>query len=125
VGIKPNRMRFTVHRDLITKRSEFFRAARTKYWTEPSKVTRLVDDDPVVFEVYLNCLYNGLDCLAKLDYSKPISGGDKDNEVEKKHEHHETARFLIDLYLLTDKLVDRTTANVVMRALLTFVHARP
>jgi hypothetical protein len=121
VGIKPNRMRFTVHRDLITKRSEFFRAARSKCWTEPSKVIRLVDDDPVVFEAYLHCLYFGSD-----SFGEPIPDNDKDKEVEKQHaEHHESARFLIDLYLVADRYLDPTAANVVMRGLVTFVHSRP
>lgn len=38
VGRKPYRQLFTVHHDLVILRSRFFRAARFKSWSEPSKV---------------------------------------------------------------------------------------
>jgi hypothetical protein len=143
VGAKPHRQRFTVHHDLITQRSEFFRAARSLCWTEPGKVTRLVDDDPYLFSAYLSCLYSGADFMNRQD-GKPRQGdsssgpsadvndndGDDDDKmideaIAKKlgpyAEHIENVRFLIDIYLLADKFLDPTTANLVIDCLIDFV----
>jgi hypothetical protein len=60
VGNKPNRERFTVHHDLITQRSEFFRAARSSQWTKPGKPSRLADDDPNIFSIYVQGGIRGL-----------------------------------------------------------------
>jgi hypothetical protein len=149
VGAKPHRQRFTVHHDLITQRSEFFRAARSLCWTEPGKVTRLVDDDPHVFSAYLSCVYFGKDFMDRQDCKHrqgDISSDDEDDdededgvdsnsdadveddhrEKEKEHsEHLETVRFLVDVYLLADKLLDPTTANVVIEELRLFVMDAP
>ena len=57
VGKKPFRERFTVHYDLFTQRSKFFRAATSPQWERPGKPCRLVDDDLMVFAIYVHCLY--------------------------------------------------------------------
>lgn len=55
---------FTVHHDVLTARSEFFRAARSSQWmSDPSKATDLEDEDPEVFVYYLNCVYFGVDAI--------------------------------------------------------------
>ena len=46
VGAKPDQQSFTVHHDIATQRSGFFRAARSNRWTDPTKPTELVDDEP-------------------------------------------------------------------------------
>jgi hypothetical protein len=154
VGAKPHRQRFTVHHDLITQRSEFFRAARSLCWTEPGKVTRLVDDDPHIFSAYLSCLYFGAkfmdrqggrprqgDSIPSSDLESGSSADvndypdddddDKmiDGVVAKKFgpcaEHIENVRFLIDIYLLADKYLDPTTANPVIDKLAKFVVGKP
>lgn len=47
----------------MTKRSEFFRAARSPEWlavsADPTKPVDCTDDDPDVFSAYLNCVYFG------------------------------------------------------------------
>jgi hypothetical protein len=51
---------------------------------------------------------------------------DDHREKEKEHsEHLETVRFLVDVYLLADKLLDPTTANVVIEELRLFVMDAP
>jgi hypothetical protein len=149
VGAKPHRQRFTVHHDLITQRSEFFRAARSLCWTEPGKVTRLVDDDPHIFSAYLSCLYFGADFMDRQD-GKPRQGdsssgssadvddndGDDDDDdkmldgvIAKKFgpyaEHIENVRFLVDIYLLADEYLDPSTANLVIEKLAKFVVGKP
>ncbi|TLD06833.1 hypothetical protein E2P81_ATG10233 [Venturia nashicola] len=59
VGKEPNQQRFTVHSGPAIERSEFFNAARSSRWTEPTKPTILDDHDPEIFSAYLHCLYFG------------------------------------------------------------------
>jgi hypothetical protein len=121
VGQWPNRELFTgVDHDLITERSGFFRAARSACWLKRNKATELVDDDPYIFTAYLNCLYLGADFLRKrheenTEGSTPAEDG-KGNILD-----HETLDFLIDLYILADKLLDPITANILIDELITFV----
>jgi hypothetical protein len=68
VGQLPgNVKRFTVHTDVFTQVSRFFAAARKPEWitsdaTKPKQVD-LSDEDPNVFQAYLNCVYDGLETL--------------------------------------------------------------
>jgi hypothetical protein len=58
VGAGAKQRRFTVHHDLITKRSKFFRAARSERWTLiKSKPADLQHCDPDIFAKYLHCIY--------------------------------------------------------------------
>lgn len=63
VGKQPSQQRFTVHRDLLVQRSEFFRAARSSRWTESNQPTDLEDHDPDTFSTYLHCLYFGVKAI--------------------------------------------------------------
>lgn len=63
VGKAPDQKRSTVHQDLIVKRSNFFKAARSSLWTKPDVPTTLDDHDPEVFSTYLHCLYYGADAI--------------------------------------------------------------
>jgi len=51
----------------MTKRSEFFRAARSPEWlavsADPTKPVDCTDDDPEVFSAYLNCVYFGAESI--------------------------------------------------------------
>ena len=61
VGKSPSPVeRFTVHTDVFTKRSRFLCAARKPEWlTDATKPVDLTDEDPEVFQAYLNCVYFG------------------------------------------------------------------
>ena len=69
VGKEPDQQRFTVYHDLLTERSEFFRAARSERWShDPTKPTTLDDVTVEVFSAYLHCVNFGaesLDCLVQ------------------------------------------------------------
>lgn len=57
--------RFTVHTDVLTRKSKFLAAARKSEWLagDSSKPVDLSDEDPDVFQDYLNCVYIGSDTL--------------------------------------------------------------
>ncbi|KAK5717563.1 hypothetical protein LTR17_016006 [Elasticomyces elasticus] len=86
---------FMVHKDLITTRSPFFKAAAAARWnSDPAKDIELPDDKPAVFASYLQCLYMG-----------PVL-----TEV----------RSLVDLYVLADKLGDLTSMNAAVDCIVQF-----
>jgi hypothetical protein len=60
--------RFTVHSDIFTQRSRFLAAARKPEWIagDPSKPVDLSDEDPDVFQAYLNCIYVGPETLEEI-----------------------------------------------------------
>jgi hypothetical protein len=123
VGTAPNRQRFTVHHDLITQRSEFFRAARSRRWTKRNKPTKLVDEQPHMFSAYMNCLYLGADFMIERPATLVIEGSISEDDKEKanKNDEEDTMRFLVDLYILADKLLDPISANLIIDKLIAFV----
>jgi hypothetical protein len=124
VGEGSNETRFTVHHGIITKRSSFFRAARSERWTtEKSKPADLQAYEPETFEVYLHCLYHGTVPNPTLSHKRPSPPDmNSSSEVLKKHREqliiarriYSDARFkeLVDLYVLADILVDPETMNI-------------
>lgn len=69
VGQLPgNVKRFTVHTDMFTRRSKFFAAARKAEWVAGAraKPVDLSDEDPDVFQAYLNCVYVGPESLEEI-----------------------------------------------------------
>jgi hypothetical protein len=174
VGKQPNQKSFTAYHDLLTQRSEFFRAARSERWSQdPKKPTTLDDVDVEIFSTYLHCVNWGAEFLDApvqtiLDENRHIyeeetiikiagdssSGGDNtkgsDNDSssddegsdesdsgdestatdpdEVDHSIMQSTRpietFLIDLYLLADKLIDPTTANLAIDKLVDFIEER-
>ena len=60
VGQEPAQ-RFTVHTDVLVPRSKFLTATRKPEWLagNASKPVDLSDEDPDVFQTYLNCVYFG------------------------------------------------------------------
>jgi hypothetical protein len=124
VGAGSNETRFTVHHDIITKRSAFFRTARSERWTTvKTKPADLQAYEPETFEMYLQCLYH--DTVPKPTlFFKPVPMPDKKSgpEILKKHREQATtarrvysdSRFkeLVDLYVLADILADPTTMNI-------------
>jgi hypothetical protein len=57
VGSRSNQKRFTLHHDIFTKRSRFFRAARSERWAPGTKPTDLHEYDLSIFNLYLHCVY--------------------------------------------------------------------
>ena len=64
VGQEPAE-RFTVYTDVLTPRSKFLTATRKPEWLagNTSKPVDLSDEDPDVFQAYLNCVYFGSEAL--------------------------------------------------------------
>jgi len=172
VGQKPDQQRFSVYHDLLTQRSEFFRAARSERWShDPTKPTTLDDVDVEVFSAYLHCVNWGSEGLSSLvqpmleeinvcqgetintvvtsstedsnnnrhiSHDKSISSSsddddddDDDKGTEEENKTHSPSfslepveKFLIDLYLLADKLIDPTTANLAIEKLIVLVEDR-
>ena len=60
--------RFTVHADVFTQRSRFFATARKSEWLagDSSKPVDLSDEDPDIFQAYLNCVYVGAETLEEI-----------------------------------------------------------
>jgi hypothetical protein len=79
VGKKPYRERFTVHQDLFIQRSKFFRAAASPQWKKPGKTCRLVDDNPMVFAIYVHCLHYSTKDLEERVEAGVVEVWDEDN----------------------------------------------
>lgn len=70
--------RFTVHTDILTARSTFLAAIRKPEWlagVDASKPVDLSDEDPDVFQDYLNCVYLGPEALHEhiVEFERQIS----------------------------------------------------
>lgn len=63
VGPQDAQRRFTVYSNVLTPRSEFFRASREWLKDNPEKPTEIEDADPDLFSLYLNCVYFGADVV--------------------------------------------------------------
>jgi hypothetical protein len=112
---------------LITHRSEFFRASRRPQWKKPGEPTPLVDDDPSVFALYLHCLYFGtkdlerrIEADASEEWAAEEDGKATPDEIVIG-KHVSAMRFFIDLYILSDNLIDPVTANLAIDRLINFV----
>lgn len=175
VGKEPKQQRFTVYHDILTRRSEFFRAARSGRWTtQPEQATVLDDHEPDVFSVYLHCVNFGRKALEEhidaipvaekndsqnldSDSSQRAEEGEEskestqandengaieetpsigpesdarensdaiDNYVWKVGDNEFPDKFLVDLYLLADKLMDHVTANMAVDKLIRMSESR-
>jgi hypothetical protein len=89
VGRGDLQQQFTLHTEPFTKRSEFFRAARSPHWlTDPTNLVDCEDDDPEIFSAYVNFVYFGADGIkaevedetspdsATGDFKQPDANGD-------------------------------------------------
>jgi hypothetical protein len=114
VGTAPDQKRFTVHHDIATKRSGFYRAARSERWTPETKPTDLSEHDPETFTTYLHCIYGNAmpehvhpPIIADervLDFMQ--LSADARLRADRQFEHS------INLYVLADSLMDPLTANM-------------
>jgi hypothetical protein len=119
VGTSASQQMFSIHEQVVTKRSEFFRVGRQKRWNQKNEAKMmLLGEDPHVFSAYLHIVYFGPDHLKKLitpDAAADSSASeDNDDEAEYHSKGIKAARFLIDLYILADNLLDPVTANLVI-----------
>lgn len=100
-----DKKQFVVHRDIICKRSTFFKAASSQRWSNGP--VELPDDLPQVFETFLYCVYKDQVPTEAPDppYEEVVVA---DQQPTQAHRH------LVRVYVLADKLGDITTANLVM-----------
>jgi hypothetical protein len=119
VGTALNQKRFTVHYSIVSKRSEFFRAARSERWTT-GKPTDLHEHDPSIFDLYLQCVYqNELPSLPAVVSIPPWNVQESPEELRQRKAEHAIAmdlryHTLTRLYILADSLLDSITANQVI-----------
>ncbi|KAF2470311.1 uncharacterized protein BDR25DRAFT_171249, partial [Lindgomyces ingoldianus] len=100
VGQGDDQRSFDVHESLITSRSRFFCNAMNGKWKEAEERTvALLEDDPIVFELYLQCLYAG---HANLD-----------EDIEIGDQYVLWGR----LFVLAEKLRDLESKNIIVDAL--------
>ena len=100
VGSGDHRTSFVVHKDIISRRSPFFKAASSARWaTDKHKTIELPDDEPTVFSICLQAMYQNTVAAAK---------------VEDPPVHQHTFSPLAEAYILADKLGDLTTCNLIV-----------
>jgi hypothetical protein len=96
----------------VTERSEILR--REKRWNEKYEAQiMLVNEEPRLFSAYLHTVYFGAEHL-----EKQIAPGDDASSTDVT----ENAKFLIDLYVLADRLLDPVTADVVIDELIRILY---
>ena len=117
VGQRKGKDQFTVHKDIICKRSPFFTAACSNNWKEEAtNVIHLPDENAVVFKVYLQWAYFGT-----TDFSPMLLTTDDSNLIRPAMED-DLARMrlceeLCRLWILADYLGDTSCKNAVMNVL--------
>jgi hypothetical protein len=132
VGTGVGQQTFEVDHDNLTRRSKFFRAARSERWTSKTKPTELPEHDPTIFDLYLGCLCDNvvlersrLKVLQKLQKKRDLGLQLTKEELEQENTgwwEFRSARTneLIDLYILADHLLDPVTANMAIDELRIF-----
>lgn len=87
-----------MHKNILSQRSPFFKAATSGRWNSPDnfKPVEMEDDDPHIFDAYLQAIYQ--DTIILDDDGGPAP-------------YFEA---LVRLYAMTDKLCDLRTANLTM-----------
>ncbi|KAK5717561.1 hypothetical protein LTR17_016004 [Elasticomyces elasticus] len=101
VLVGPSKKEFVVHKDIITRRSPFFKAATSARWNGTRPI-ELPDDKPKVFAEYLHCLYVG-----ELQLDQNV-----DPENPKL-----TLHLACDVFVVADKLGDLTSMNLIIDAI--------
>jgi hypothetical protein len=133
VGTGPNRQRFGVDHSIVTKRSDFFRTARSARWmSTTTKPTELPEQDPSIFELYLDYLYDDAMPEIPLLAPPPVTPGVTNiNVIREKRPSVDAAnttlvnthwRKLIRLYTLADHLLDPRTANMAIDGMRSFYY---
>jgi hypothetical protein len=127
-------LNFGVNRSIMTKRSDFFRTARSERWTSASntKPTELPEQDLSIFDLYLDCLYNDvMPEVPLLALPSVTLGVTNINVIREKRPSvgatNETLinahwKKLIRLYTLADHLLDPKTTNTTIDEMRRFYH---
>jgi len=109
VGSDPDQQMFTVPHALLVSRSKFFNMVRSGRWTTLTqsslKPVDLSEEDPDIFAAYLYCVYH--------DEVTPVA---RDEGGVQRYD------YLIELYTLADRLMDFTTADLVIDKIISSVH---
>ena len=109
--VGPTEECFYVHPHILTQQSTFFKAACSERWRSSiADPIELPEDDPHIFDIYLNCLYSGNVDLGDLEHA--LAG-----ERELTDEARTDLR-LIKSHVLADKLGDVLTANKIIDRLI-------
>ncbi len=107
VGKETYQREFTVHEDIICRRSEFFRGAMNGNWPEmQERVIRFPEDRPSVFNLYIYIIY-----FRK--FPELSTAEARVSDVQ----HHDMVR-LSRLYVLCEKLMDIASKNATLRFIL-------
>lgn len=107
---------FTVHKDVVCARSSFFRAACSERWaTSPQISIELPEDRADVFNLYLNYVYS--DTVEVIRDIPASSDGFPSIEMIN------IPQYLVDVYILADKLGDLLTANTVVDGMIQHLDA--
>ena len=115
VGSGNNSASFTVHTSVIKGRSTFFESALSGRWETDRKSIELPEDDPAVFDLYLQCLYRN-DGSVRLDH---VDQGQCDSfSTYGKSAQEEVFDLYARVWILADKLGDCKSANLLIVALL-------
>ena len=99
VRVGPDEHGFYIHPSVISQTSDFFKAALKKEWAEgQERIIKLPEDDPVIFETYVQWLYTGtIFC--------------------KTREEYHNYNLLADLYIQGEKLIDTFFQDAVVNAI--------
>ena len=133
VVVGPKQKKFTLYRDVMVQRSEFFRAARSNQWIkdDPTRPTSLVGEDPEVFAAYAHTIQFGrvrVEGFHLYDTGNFEGNTAFDEGIEKCFEGdaalspllvsllyvNERCKGLFQLYALSNMLLDYETANMVV-----------
>lgn len=104
-----NQRTFTVHSNVVTTRSSFFAARLKDTWSRANEPVQLLDEDADIFDAYLTVLYRNEAKFTDKDHGA-LSG----DEMEALHDLHSK------VYILSDKLGDCKSANLVIDSLIEF-----
>ncbi|KAK5124927.1 hypothetical protein LTR85_001117 [Meristemomyces frigidus] len=104
---------FTVHKDIICERSPFFRAACAARWqdSDAERDVKLIDDDPEVFTLYLQCVYRE---SATVDLAEAKVEVATKHNVDECPESDAVFAILAEAYILADKLGDTRSCNLII-----------
>lgn len=108
--------KFTVHRSLVCKSSEFFEASTSIRWKEGQENTvRLPECEPSTFTTYIGWLYTSEVDLLEAD-EKEVPWVDKDGTTLTQRLN--LTRRAIDCYALGDMVLDNGFLNAVVDELI-------
>lgn len=118
----PVSKRFTLHTSVFVTRSGFLAATRKPEWVaqNPGRPVDLHDEDPELFQAYMNCVYFGFETIKPWVDSFKFPTQEETSADDGPTAQDSLFTKLISLYLLCQKLVDLETANMVIDEIVRF-----